>query len=130
VVVTDGFTGNVVLKSVEGAAEVIMAMVREEIGRAGLLARLGAALMIKPLRRLKRRTDYAEYGGAPLLGVDGVALICHGGSNARAIASAIRVADAFAHNGLREETTAAIAGCGYLWDATATALAPVAEARS
>src|SRR6478736_5065720 len=59
VVVTDGFTGNVVLKSVEGAAEVIMTMVKEEIGRAGLLARLGAALMIKPLRRLKHKTDYA-----------------------------------------------------------------------
>jgi len=84
VVVTDGFTGNVVLKSVEGAAEVIMSMVREEIERAGPLARLGAAFMLKPLRRLKRRTDYAEYGGAPLVGVNGVALICHGGSNARA----------------------------------------------
>ena len=79
VVVTDGFTGNVVLKSVEGAAEVIMTMVKEEIERAGVLARLGAALMIKPLRVLKHRTDYAEYGGAPLVGVDGVALICHGG---------------------------------------------------
>src|SRR3569623_2028242 len=73
VVVTDGFTGNVVLKSVEGAAEVIMSMAKEEIGRAGWLARLGAALMLKPLRRLKHKTDYAEYGGAPLLGVDGVA---------------------------------------------------------
>lgn len=116
VVVTDGFTGNVLLKSVEGAAEVIMAMVKEEIGRAGMLARLGAALMIKPLRRLKRRTDYAEYGGAPLVGVDGVALICHGGSNAKAIKNAVRVAERFAKTGLGPESAAAIARHAFLWE--------------
>lgn len=115
VVVTDGFTGNVVLKSVEGAAEVIMTMVKEEVGRAGLLARLGAAMMIKPLRRLKARTDYAEYGGAPLLGVDGVALVCHGGSNARAIANAVRIAARFADSGLGQESTAAIGKHAFLW---------------
>jgi len=115
VVVTDGFTGNVVLKSVEGAAEVIMSMAKEEIGRAGLLARLGAALMIKPLRRLKHKTDYAEYGGAPLLGVDGVALVCHGGSNARAIASAVRVAAQFAQTGLEGESVGALARHAFLW---------------
>jgi glycerol-3-phosphate acyltransferase PlsX len=127
VVVTDGFTGNVVLKSVEGAAEVIMSMVREEIERAGPLARLGAALMLKPLRRLKRRTDYAEYGGAPLLGVNGVALICHGGSNARAIENAIRVAGDFARSHLGDESTAAVARNAFLWEAAATPapLAPV-----
>ena len=89
VVVTDGFTGNVVLKSVEGAAEVILDMVREEVARAGLLSKLGAALMTGALKKLRRRTDYAEHGGAPLLGVDGVALICHGGSNAMAIKNAV-----------------------------------------
>ena len=68
-------------------------MVREEVARAGLLAKLGAALMTGALRRLKRRTDYAEHGGAPLLGVDGVALICHGGSNAMAMKNAVFVAD-------------------------------------
>ena len=127
VVVTDGFTGNVVLKSVEGAAEVIMSMVREEIERAGPLARLGAALMLKPLRRLKRRTDYAEYGGAPLLGVNGVALICHGGSNARAIKNAIRVAGDFARSRLGDESTAAVARNAFLWEPAATPapLAPV-----
>jgi glycerol-3-phosphate acyltransferase PlsX len=124
VVVTDGFTGNVVLKSVEGAAEVIMTMAKEEIGRAGLLAKLGAALMIKPLRRLKHRTDYAEYGGAPLLGVDGVALVCHGGSNARAIANAVRVASQFAQTGLGGETSAAISSHAFLW-APAASLAAV-----
>src|SRR3954466_12541538 len=100
VVVTDGFTGNVVLKSVEGAAEAIMDMVRHEVRSNGFLAKLGAALMTGALRRLKTKTDYAERGGAPLLGVDGVALICHGGSNAKAIKNAILVAHRFAQIGL------------------------------
>jgi glycerol-3-phosphate acyltransferase PlsX len=130
VVVTDGFTGNVVLKSVEGAAEVIMSMVREEIAQAGLLAKLGAALMQKPLRALKRKTDYAEYGGAPLLGIDGVALICHGGSSARAIASAIRVAGQFAQLGLGSESAAAIAAHAFLWDSDLRPGPGVAEALS
>jgi glycerol-3-phosphate acyltransferase PlsX len=129
VVVTDGFTGNVVLKSVEGAAEVIMSMVREEIERAGPLARLGAAFMLKPLRRLKRRTDYAEYGGAPLVGVNGVALICHGGSNARAIENAVRVAGDFARSRLGDESTAAMARNAFLWEAAA-APAPLAPVKA
>ena len=116
VVVTDGFTGNVVLKSVEGAAEVILDMVREEVARSGWLSKLGAALMTGALKRLRRRTDYAEHGGAPLLGVDGVALICHGGSNAMAMKNAVFVADRFAQMGLRKELTAAVARHNALWD--------------
>jgi glycerol-3-phosphate acyltransferase PlsX len=116
VVVTDGFTGNVVLKSVEGAAEVIYSMVREEVIRAGLIARLGAALMTSALKRLKVRTDYAEHGGAPLLGVNGVALICHGGSNAKAIKNAVYVADRFAQIGLGKELTSAISRYSALWE--------------
>jgi glycerol-3-phosphate acyltransferase PlsX len=116
VVVTDGFTGNVVLKSVEGAAEVILDMVREEVARSGFLSKLGAALMTGALKRLRRRTDYAEHGGAPLLGVDGVALICHGGSNAMALKNAVFVADRFAQMGLRKELTAAVARHNALWD--------------
>jgi len=116
VVVTDGFTGNVVLKSVEGAAEVILDMVREEVARSGFLSKLGAALMTGALKRLRRRTDYAEHGGAPLLGVEGVALICHGGSNAIAIKNAVFVADRFAQMGLRKELTAAVARHNALWD--------------
>jgi glycerol-3-phosphate acyltransferase PlsX len=131
VVVTDGFTGNVVLKSVEGAAEVIFSMVREEVARAGLLAKLGAAMMKKALRRLKKRTDYAEHGGAPLLGVDGVALICHGGSNATAIKNAVCVADRFAKIGLGQELTKAVARHAFLWDTdTPDPPAPGAEAIS
>jgi phosphate acyltransferase len=116
VVVTDGFTGNVVLKSVEGAAEVILDMVREEVAHAGLLSKLGAALMTGALKRLRRRTDYAEHGGAPLLGVDGVALICHGGSNAMAMKNAVFVADRFAQMGLRKELTTAVTRHNALWD--------------
>jgi glycerol-3-phosphate acyltransferase PlsX len=116
VVVTDGFTGNIVLKSVEGAAEVIMSMVREEVMRSGIVAKLGAALMTSALRRLKRRTDYAEHGGAPLLGVDGVALICHGGSSSTAIKNAVWVADRFAQIGLGQELAVAIGQHAFLWD--------------
>jgi glycerol-3-phosphate acyltransferase PlsX len=123
VVVTDGFTGNVVLKSVEGAADAIMSMVREEVMRSGIVAKLGAALMTSALRRLKRRTDYAEYGGAPLLGVDGVALICHGGSSATAIKNAVYVADRFAQSGLGQELTAAVARHSFLWEASGGAQA-------
>lgn len=94
-----------------------MSMVREEVERAGVLAKLGAALMMKPLRRLRAATDYAEYGGAPMLGVDGVALVCHGRSNGRAIANAIRVAVKFASKGLGTETTAAMARNAFLWSA-------------
>src|SRR4029078_13084350 len=109
VVVTDGFTGNVVLKSVEGAAEAMLDMVRDEVQRGGILAKLGAALMTTALRRLKRRTDYAEHGGAPLLGVNGVPLICHAGSNAKAMQNAFYVAAGFAQLGLGKELTAAVA---------------------
>jgi glycerol-3-phosphate acyltransferase PlsX len=129
VVVTDGFTGNVVLKSVEGAAEVILDMVREEVTRSGFLSKLGAALMTGALRRLRKRTDYAEHGGAPLLGVDGVALICHGGSNSMAMKNAVFVADRFAQMGLRKELTAAVARHNSLWDGAPPA-PPVAGAVS
>src|SRR5262245_44680412 len=129
VVVTDGFTGNVVLKSVEGAAEVILDMVREEVTRSGFLSKLGAALMTGALRRLRKRTDYAEHGGAPLLGVDGVALICHGGSNSMAMKNAVFVADRFAQMGLRKELTAAVARHNSLWDGAPPA-PPVAGAAS
>ena len=79
----------------------------------------------RALRRLKRRTDYAEHGGAPLLGIDGVALICHGGSNAKAMQNAVYVADRFAQLGLGKELTAALARHAGLWDAPAAPAAAV-----
>jgi len=126
VVVTDGFTGNVVLKSVEGAAEVMLDMVREEVTRASPIVKLGALLMKPALRRLRKRIDYAEHGGAPLLGVDGVALICHGGSNAKAIKNAVLVADRFAQIGLGKELSDAVARHAVLWESPAP---PVTSAR-
>jgi len=116
VVVTDGFTGNVVLKCVEGAAETMLGMVREEVSHSGVLAKIGAALMTGALRRLRKRTDYAEHGGAPLLGVDGVALICHGGSTATALTNAVYVADRFAQLGLGKELAAAVARNAFVWE--------------
>jgi glycerol-3-phosphate acyltransferase PlsX len=92
VVVCDGFVGNLVLKSCEGLAEAVFRFLRDEIERRWL-SRLGALLMRGAFRALKRRMDYAETGGALLLGVAGVALVCHGASSARAIANAVRVAD-------------------------------------
>jgi phosphate acyltransferase len=99
VVVMDGFTGNVVLKVAEGSG----AFVKELIGQEARRNPLGmlAGLMMKPaFGRVRRRIDYDEYGGGPLLGVDGVCIIAHGRSNAKAIRSALRVARHAAETGL------------------------------
>jgi glycerol-3-phosphate acyltransferase PlsX len=116
VVVTDGFTGNVLLKGLEGLAEAVFQMVREEVERGSVTEKLGAYLMRPALRRFRRRTDYAETGGAPLLGVEGVALICHGGSDAKAIKNAILVARDFAQVAFQQELTRAVATHSYLWE--------------
>ncbi|MDF1565748.1 MAG: phosphate acyltransferase PlsX [Deltaproteobacteria bacterium] len=91
VLVTDGFTGNVVLKTVEGAASGMAMILKEEI-EATRAARVGYLLLRGALKRFQRRLDYAEYGGAPILGVDGTAIVAHGASNATAIKNAVRVA--------------------------------------
>lgn len=91
VVVCDGFTGNVALKIGESVAETIMALVREEVA-ADLRSRAGGLLLKPAFHRLQRRLDYSEVGGAPLLGVNGVTIISHGRSSAKAIRNALRVA--------------------------------------
>ena len=89
VVVTDGFTGNVLLKTSEGVAEAILSLMRQHI-RKSLPAKIGALLMKrKVFGHLKKEIDYAEYGGAPLLGIDGCAIISHGSSNSKAVKNAI-----------------------------------------
>jgi glycerol-3-phosphate acyltransferase PlsX len=94
VFVTDGFTGNVMLKLAEGMGEFIKGMLREEIMRT-TAGKLGGLLIKDALSRVSKRTDYQEIGGAPLLGVDGVVIIGHGRSQARAIRSALmRAAEA------------------------------------
>jgi phosphate acyltransferase len=91
VVVCDGFTGNVVLKLAEGLSGAITGLIREEIN-ASLLSKLFAVGVLPAFRRVRRRLDYAEYGGAPLLGLNGVCIVAHGRSTALAIKNAVRVA--------------------------------------
>jgi glycerol-3-phosphate acyltransferase PlsX len=99
VVVCDGFVGNVVLKEAEGLAQAIMTMIKEAAGE-NLRSRLGGLLLKPALVKMKKRIDYAEYGGAPLLGVEGLFVICHGRSSSIAITSAIGMADRLARSGL------------------------------
>lgn len=89
VVVCDGFSGNILLKTAEGVAESIGAAIREETKKS-LLAMLGALLAKKAFQRLQQRFDYAEYGGAPLLGLSAPVIICHGRSLAPAIKNALK----------------------------------------
>lgn len=92
VVVCDGFVGNVILKFGEGMALFLIRLVNERIRDGGFLARLGAMAVYPALKSLKKRLDFTEYGGAPLLGVNGSFIICHGSSKAKAIKNAVRVA--------------------------------------
>ncbi|MCK4993974.1 MAG: phosphate acyltransferase PlsX [Candidatus Omnitrophica bacterium] len=98
VIVCDGFLGNVVLKVSEGLAYAIKEMLKRNLS-INIFTKLGALLSAPALKALKRETDYSEYGGAPLLGVDGGCIIAHGGSSANAIKNAIRVAhESLLHN--------------------------------
>ncbi|HYA31892.1 MAG TPA: phosphate acyltransferase PlsX [Thermodesulfovibrionales bacterium] len=94
VVVCDGFIGNIVLKTSEGLAEVIMKMLKREIADV-TTGRIGYLLMKPALRNFRKKTDYAEYGGAPLLGINGTCIISHGRSSSKAIRNAIKVASEF-----------------------------------
>lgn len=121
VVVTDGFTGNVLLKGCEGLVEWIGETVREEVVRGSVIEKFGAWLMRPALRRFKHRSDYAETGGAPLIGVDGVVIVCHGGSDARAIKNAILTAGEYATIDLRSEIRRCVAAHAFLWADVTTA---------
>jgi len=102
VVVCDGFVGNIVLKTSEGLAEVIMKMLKREISDAAT-GRMGYLLMKPALRKFKKKTDYAEYGGAPLLGINGTSIISHGRSSAKAIRNALKVAEEFSRKKVYEK---------------------------
>jgi len=95
VVVCDGFIGNIVLKTSEGLAEVILKMLKREIGSLAL-GWLGYLFIKGAVRAFKKKTDYAEYGGAPLLGINGTCIISHGRSSGKAIKNALKVASEFA----------------------------------
>ncbi len=104
VVVCDGFVGNVVLKSSEGLAEAIGRMLKEEILKSWI-SKIGYLFVRSAFGRFKKIVDYAEYGGAPLIGINGVGMICHGGSNVKAIKNAIRFANEYAQSGVTEHVT-------------------------
>jgi glycerol-3-phosphate acyltransferase PlsX len=105
VVVCDGFIGNVALKVSEGLVEMMMNMLKESLSST-LTRKLGYALSREAYREFRKRVDYSEYGGAPLLGLKGVSIICHGRSNANAIKNAIRVAAEFAEGRINEKIEA------------------------
>lgn len=91
VIVADGFVGNIALKTAEGIAKMLNELIRSEI-KANPISMLGGALALPAFNKVKKILDYTEYGGAPLLGVNGVVIIGHGRSNAVAVKNAIRVA--------------------------------------
>ncbi len=109
VVVCDGFVGNIVLKSVEALAASMFQTIREET--RSLDPRIAAPLA-PVLEDLRRRHDSNEYGGAPLLGIDGIVIICHGNSNARAVASACQVASRYARAHVNRDIVEAVAHVG------------------
>jgi glycerol-3-phosphate acyltransferase PlsX len=108
VVVADGFVGNVALKITEGVAEALIEMLRIEI-KASFLAKIGYLLARGSFKKIMRKLDYAEYGGAPLLGIDGICIISHGSSSARAIMNAIRAADECSKTSLNTHMTEVLA---------------------
>ena len=101
VIVTDGFVGNVALKLSEGMAEAMGLMLQRETSRS-LMSRIGFWLSRRAVRNVGRNLDYAEYGGALLLGIRGVGVICHGSSSPKAIKNAVRTARNFVNNRVQE----------------------------
>jgi phosphate acyltransferase len=101
VVVCDGFVGNVALKASEGLARLVRDLLRESLNST-VTAQVGALLSRKAFNDFKKRLDYSEYGGAPLLGVRGVCIVNHGSSNEHAIYNGIRVTAEFAQAGVNE----------------------------
>ena len=109
VVVTDGFVGNIVLKAIEGVGQGVSQVMGYELRHSGLLTLLGAALAARTLRGLRKRMDYAEYGGVPLLGVNGVCVKCHGSSEARAMKNGVLAAARVVGSGVIPSIAGALA---------------------
>ena len=107
VIVCDGFVGNVVLKVAEGFAKIFGAELKNAL-MADMRSKIGALLLKPSLTRLRTRFDYQGYGGAALLGVNGICIICHGSSDARSIQSAIRIAKQVAEAGIVERIKSAV----------------------
>ncbi|WP_051308973.1 phosphate acyltransferase PlsX [Desulfogranum japonicum] len=107
VIVCDGFVGNISLKISEGLADAAMQMLRKEIMKTWR-AKIGYLLIRKAFAGFKKQVDYAEYGGAPLLGIAGTGIICHGSSDATAIRNAIGVASDMVSNKVNESIVSAL----------------------
>ncbi len=105
VIVCDGFVGNILLKTSEGVAESITKIIKKNI-RKSPIAIAGAMLMRRVFKLLKKQVDYAEYGGAPLIGINGCAIVAHGKSNAKAIKNAIFQAISFSNSNINEDIEA------------------------
>ncbi|HBE44669.1 MAG TPA: phosphate acyltransferase PlsX [Deltaproteobacteria bacterium] len=101
VVVCDGFVGNVALKISEGIAESLLSFFKESVEKS-ITKRIGYFFMKDAFEELRKKVDYSEHGGAPLLGVDGICIICHGKSDEKAIKNAIRLARNFIDKNLNE----------------------------
>lgn len=111
VVVTDGFTGNVILKEAEGFAEALFSILKREL-TSTFKNKLGAGLAKPAFKNVKKLMDYTEYGGAPLLGINGGIIKAHGSSNGHAFESAIRQAVAYVNGGVTEKIAQGIAAIG------------------
>jgi glycerol-3-phosphate acyltransferase PlsX len=111
VIVCDGFVGNICLKVSEGLAEAAMQMLRNEILKS-LSAKIGYLLARPAFRAFKKRVDYAEYGGAPLLGINGTGIVCHGKSSAQAIKNAILEANKMVRNNVNTDILKSLAADG------------------
>jgi glycerol-3-phosphate acyltransferase PlsX len=98
VIVCDGFVGNILLKTIEGTAISIFSMLKEQL-KKNLLVKLGALLSLSAYTSLKKKLDHSEYGGALLVGLDGITIVSHGSSNAKAIKNAVRVSVKIAKSG-------------------------------
>ncbi len=115
VVVTDGFTGNIVLKTAEGASAAAFQLLRKEI-LATRTGQLGGRILKGTFQNLKKKLDYDEHGGAPLVGVSGVAVICHGRSSVKAIKNGVQVAVGLVNVGLQAAIASAFAKHAPLWE--------------
>ena len=107
VIICDGFVGNMILKFAEGLSEMMLTMIKEEIKRKTLW-KIAAYSLKKAFKNIKKKINYEEYGGAPLLGVSGLSIICHGSSSDKAIKSAIRVAFELISKSINQEICAQI----------------------
>lgn len=116
VIVCDGFIGNIVLKFGEGVSEFLVQLIKDEMKKNPVRIMTAALILRSVFKHIKKKIDYDEYGGAPLLGVNGVCIIGHGSSNAKAIKNGIRVCIESVKNNIIENIKSEIAKTSYLTD--------------